>query len=86
MLDDFVIVSLFLLNAAEMNHVNKDTHLNWKQLSSKNKYTKIYFVISGAGQEKVLSVNAETGPSFFIISAGNVTIMVVFFFSPLQET
>lgn len=60
MLDDFVIVSLFLLNAAEMNHVNKDTYLNWKQqLSSKDKYTKIYFVISGAGQEKVLSVNAE---------------------------
>lgn len=25
MLDDFVIVSLFLLNAAEINHVNKDT-------------------------------------------------------------
>lgn len=60
MLDDFVIVSLFLLNAAEMNHVNKDTYLNWKQqLSSKDKYTKIYFVIGGAGQEKVLSVNAE---------------------------
>lgn len=53
MLDDFVIVSLFLLNAAEMNHVNKDTYLNWKQqLSSKDKYTKIYFVIGGAGQEK----------------------------------
>lgn len=47
MLDDFVIVSLFLLNAAEMNHVNKDTHLNWKQqLSSKNKYTKIFVILS----------------------------------------
>lgn len=46
-------LSLFLLNAAEMNHVNKDTYLNWKQqLSSKDKYKRIYFVIGGAGQEK----------------------------------